>query len=497
MYSIRKTKTASKSTAIQVVSYCNRKVVLEKHIGSAKTEEEIEVLNELAKVWIDENTNQSNLFSVLEKPRNDLLLEKYEYLGSFPTFVYEVLSKLLNNFGFEISTNQLLFDLVIMRIIQPASKLRSLELIQEYFGISHRRQTFYEQISKLVEYKDIAEKVITDVAVREFGFNFSLVFYDVTTLYFESFKSDELRKNGFSKDNKFNQPQIVIGLVVNNLGFPVTYEVFEGNKFEGHTILPVILSFKEKHKIEVLTVVADAAMISYENIKQLEKNNLKYIVGARIGNLSKDLIQEISSKLEQKDRATLKIQTPHGTLICEFSQKRFKKDTYELSKGLARAEFLLKNQAGLKRNKFLKHVSKTDFKLNTDLIEKNTLLLGIKGYYSNLRDDFSNEYIIQRYHELWHVEQAFRISKHDLEMRPIYHFKESSIRVHILMCFIALAVSKYIEIKTEKSLQHVITSLLSITDAHLLNSITKTKVIKRVSISNDTKFLLKKLSMSY
>jgi len=173
MYSIRSTKTASKSTAVQVVSYHNRKVVLRKHIGSAKTKDDVEALKLLARIWIEENTNQINLFPALGQPQKDFLLEKYEYLGSFPTLIYEVLFKILCNLGFEISGNQILFDLVIMRIVKPASKLRSLELLKEYFGVTHRRQTFYEKVPNFMEYKNTAEKIITDVAVREFGFNFS------------------------------------------------------------------------------------------------------------------------------------------------------------------------------------------------------------------------------------------------------------------------------------------------------------------------------------
>ena len=181
------------------------------------------------------------------------------------------------------------------------------------------------------------------IAKKEFAFDFSLVFYDVTTLYFESFEEDELRQCGFSKDNKFNQPQIVLGLLVNVEGFPLGYQIFEGKKFEGHTLIPIILKFKRKHKIEKLTVVADAAMISDENIKALTKAGLDYIVGARVAKLSLKDIEGVNKKLFGYDGLTMRMQTKYGDLICEFSQKRYAKDKQEMEKQIARAEKYLKN----------------------------------------------------------------------------------------------------------------------------------------------------------
>jgi transposase len=126
---------------------------------------------------------------------------------------------------------------------------------------------------------------VAQFAITQYGFNYNLLFYDVTTLYFETFEEDELRKNGFSKDNKSNQPQIVIGLMVSKEGFPIAHEVFSGNTFEGHTIIPIIKRFIERNNVGNFTVVADAAMISADNINELIKNNLNYIVGARLANL--------------------------------------------------------------------------------------------------------------------------------------------------------------------------------------------------------------------
>jgi len=207
------------------------------------------------------------------------------------------------------------------------------------------------------------------------------------------------------------------------------------------------LQFKRKHKIEKFTVVADAAMISDKNITALASACIQYIVGARIANLSIKHITEISAQLSQRDGATVRVETELGDLICEFSAKRFAKNKRELEKYITKAEMLLKNPGNMKRAKFITSEHKT-YSLNTALIEKTKLLLGIKGYYTNLpKSEFSDNLVIEHYHNLRHVELAFRIAKviydeviPSEQMRPIYHFKQETIKAHILICSMALAV---------------------------------------------------------
>lgn len=290
----------------------------------------------------------------------------------------------------------------------------------------------------------IAQKILS-IAKKEFNFNFSLIFYDVTTLYFESDRGDDFRKPGFSKDNKFHQPQIVLGLIVTKKGFPLWYQIFEGNKFEGHTLIPIINDFKKKHKIDTITVVADAAMISSENIRLLSSASLNYIVGARLANLRLSLIKTVSIKLNRSDGMTIRVKTELGDLICEYSEKRYRKDKREMDNYIKKAESLIKEPGKIKRAKYVK-VQNQSYQLNKPLIEKNELLLGIKGYYTNLeQSEVEDKTIIEHYHNLWQIEHAFRITKSDLQIRPIYHRKKEIIEVHVLICFMALAVCKYIK----------------------------------------------------
>jgi len=504
MLHIRTTKTSSKATAVQVVEYVRRKMIILIHIGSAHSEEEILSLKQIASEWILKNDKQTSLFSTLDKKNSSSLisLDKCQYLGFRYQLLYDVLSNLSILFKFHLLPNyKILTDLIIARIASPGSKIHSLEFLDGFFGIKHSRRDLYRNLASFVHLKDDVEAKIISIAKKEFAFNFSFIFYDLTTLYFESFESDDLRKIGFSKDNKTNQPQIMIGLLVNDEGFPISYQVFEGNKFEGHTLMPSILAIKKKYKIEEMTVVADSAMISDDNVFFLKSNNLNYIVGARIANLSISDIEKISKELNLKDNATFRIKTSKGILICHFANNRYRKDKIEMEKQINKAKFLLKESdpnPARKRTKFLQHKNndKNNYELNQKLIHKTSLLLGIKGYYSNLENVNDMEIIVQ-YRNLWHVEKAFRISKSDLQIRPIFHFKEYSIHAHLLVCFMALAICKFIEIKTKMSIQSVLKLLRGVTDARIFDKVSKREVVLRSEIRSEVAEILRKVGLSY
>lgn len=504
MLHIRTTKTSSKATAVQVVEYVRRKMIILIHIGSAHSEEEILSLKQIASEWILKNDKQTSLFSTLDKKNSSSLisLDKCQYLGFRYQLLYDVLSNLSILFKFHLLPNyKILTDLIIARIASPGSKIHSLEFLDGFFGIKHSRRDLYRNLASFVHLKDDVEAKIISIAKKEFAFNFSFIFYDLTTLYFESFESDDLRKIGFSKDNKTNQPQIMIGLLVNDEGFPISYQVFEGNKFEGHTLMPSILAIKKKYKIEEMTVVADSAMISDDNVFFLKSNNLNYIVGARIANLSISDIEKISKELNLKDNATFRIKTSKGILICHFANNRYRKDKIEMEKQINKAKFLLKESdpnPARKRTKFLQHKNndKNNYELNQKLIHKTSLLLGIKGYYSNL-ENVNDMEIITQYRNLWHVEKAFRISKSDLQIRPIFHFKEYSIHAHLLVCFMALAICKFIEIKTKMSIQSVLKLLRGVTDARIFDKVSKREVVLRSEIRSEVAEILRKVGLSY
>lgn len=284
-------------------------------------------------------------------------------------------------------------------------------------------------------------------------------------------------------------------MVVNKDGFPLAYELFPGNTFEGHTLIPIINDLKKKHDIKNITVVADAAMISTDNINNLKAAKIDYIVGTRLGNLQADILNSIDKQLPRTELANIRLKTNLGYLVCDFSKKRFNKDIFEMERQIAKAKQILQHPGKTKKAKFIKTTEAKD-QLNTELIDKTNILLGIKGYYTNLDEKIiSNELVIERYHQLYKIEQAFRISKHDLKTRPIFHFKEEPIKLHLLICFMALAVAKYVEIKTNQSIQAFLSECKKITDARILNKVNNKIILMRVPLSNEVLSLLNKLNL--
>lgn len=486
---IRVVKTASKASAVQVVNYQRGKRTILRHLGSAHTQAALDDLLFLAEEWIKDYQQQLSIFPD-NNPNQFLHLNHSTFLGVKYIFFYQQIRKIQQRIGFECLPD-MLNDLTAIRIFEPASKLRSLELLKQYFGITHSRKTFYKIAPRCLELKDIVESKIINFAKEQYDFNYDLLFYDVTTLYFETFDEDDLRKNGFSKDNKSQQPQILLALMVSKEGFPISYEVFEGNTFEGHTIIPVIKTFIEKNAVNRFTVVADAAMISAENVKQLIQNNIYYIVGARLGNISEELLKVIDKKMSREDGKNIRIKTDNGNLICGYSSTRYRKDKYEMEKQIEKAKLVIEKPSKHKKLKFTQ-TNGTRLMLNKKLIEKTTKLLGIKCYYTNL-NDINNETIIERYHELYKVEQAFRMSKSDLQTRSIFHFTKEPIKLHILICFMALAVAKHIELKTGISIRKFIDESKKIVDGEIMNHITNKIVTIKAHQTIKMKSLLENL----
>ena len=496
MLHIRVVNTASDARAVQVIYYKNRKRVVYKHIGSARNDAELNELKQIAQAYIDSHIPLLPGFQETN-PDRLLHLDKSEFLGVHHTFFHEVFSLLIRKLGFNDFCTQLLLDLVIMRIFEPASKLRSIELLNTYFGIKHRRQAFYDLAPSWLALKEKIEMVCLKHAWNNHGFHYDLLFYDVTTLYFEAFEEDELRKKGFSKDNKSEQPQILVALMVTKEGFPIAYDIFSGNTFEGHTIMPVIKKFIDKHAVKDFTVVADAAMISSENIQSFRDDNINYIVGARLGNLSAKLLEELDSSMNRVDGEIVRIKTSNGYLICSFSSTRYRKDRYEMERQIEKAREAIKTPARNRRLKFVK-ASNSKMELNESLIEKTRKLLGLKGYFTSLEEDIvSNKTIMERYGELNKIEHAFRISKNDLETRPIFHYKEEPIKLHILICFMALALSKEIELGTGVSIRKFTTECKKVTDARIFNLITSKEIKIRAKASQEMKTYLEKLNLSH
>lgn len=486
---MRTTKTASGNIAVQIVYRQNHKTKIIKHIGSAKNEKELKTLLKLSHQYIFSKSGTIPLFpeafGIDNQKHHVVMVENLKFINTYHNFAYEFLFYFYKFNGFAKIKNKLLKDLSIIRIIEPSSKLRSAELLDKYFGIKYTRNIIYKNLKSIKPLKLEIERIALKYAKNNLGFDFSIVFYDVTTLYFETFKDDALRKPGFSKDGKSNQPQILIALVVNHDGYPIAVNIFEGNKFEGHTIIPVILELEKRCKIKSLTVVADAAMLSYDNLEELKKHGLHYIVAAKLSNLSQGLLEEISVFFNKKESVYFSKETEYGRLICDYSEKRASKDKSDRKKQIIKAQKQIDDHSKItKRLRFVKEKTKSVYELNKELIKKDELLDGIKGYYTNLKN-IKDELIVARYKDLWIIEKSFRIAKSDLAARPVFHHKKESIEVHILIVFVSLCIVKSIELLTGFSIKKVKDMIWNILDIEFVDDLTNKKFLKRMETTSN------------
>lgn len=239
-------------------------------------------------------------------------------------------------------------------------------------------------------------------------------------------------------------------------------------------MLPIIEKFISEHERTKPIVVADAAMLSDERLKELKEKKISYIVGARLASAGIDLVKQIHDKLQGIDSAAFRLESTHGDLVCDFSIKRHNKQLNDLNKQIKKAEEYVAKKSSGKRTKFVKKLSDEAVELNERLIEKHKLLLGIKGYCTDIPEsELSNQEVISRYHNLWRIEQSFRMSKNDLETRPVFHHKEDAIRSHVLICFVALIIEKYLELSTNLSLVKIRDLIWDITETHIQDKMTK------------------------
>jgi len=288
-----------------------------------------------------------------------------------------------------------------------------------------------------------------------------VVFYDCTSLYFESFQQEGLMQNGFSKDGKHNQAQIILSILVTKQGLPVGYQVYSGDTFEGDTLENAIKQIKEKYKIDQVIFVADSGLISYKNIDKLHRKDISFIMGARIKNQNKKITEQIldtSSYQTIDDKQTekgLKYKqieiNKDFTMTVTYSPKRAEKDRYEREKAIEKLKQRLnksKNPKELLSNfgykKFIKIEGKAQIEIDQTKLKEAQKWDGLKGIVSNTKTLTPLQQIIH-YSGLWQVEETFRISKHDLKMRPIYHWTDNRIKAHIAICFMALSCMRFVE----------------------------------------------------
>jgi transposase len=445
---VRRKNNKSGVVSIQIISKVNGKSKLIKTIGSSDDPEEIEALFEKGKRFIQSYSGQRQINFSDEK---SVVKSVFEKISSHTEIgIQLLLGPIFEEIGFHKLEDEVFKNLVFSRLSYPVSKLKTSDYINRYKNVKMPVQQIYRYLDILHKsQKEFVQSISYEHTRKILSNDISIVFYDVTTLYFEIDDEDELRKTGFSKEGKHQNPQIVLGLLVSKNGYPLAYEIFEGNKFEGHTMLPVLDAFKQKYGLDQLVIIADSGLLSRANIDELQAKNFEFILGARIKNETDSIKKKILAlKLENGKSAIIK--KGELKLIITYSDDRAKKDGYNREKGLRKLEKQIRtgrltkasiNNRGY--NKFLLLEGEINVKIDKDKLKADTAWDGLKGYITNAR--LTKDEIIENYQHLWQIEKAFRVAKTDLKIRPIYHRIQRRIEAHICISFVAYKMYKELE----------------------------------------------------
>lgn len=448
---IRQKKNKSGVVSVQVIDKSNGKYTVAKTIGSSADANTLVGLMAEAELWVEQKLGLKEL----DFAQTDLLLERFiQSIQQIKIVGIELLlGKLFDQIGFNAVKDELFRKIVLARLCYPLSKLKTVDYLRRYEGYETNETAIYRYLDKLNKtQKRTVQQISYDHTLKILNNTIQIVFYDVTTLYFEIQQEDGLRQTGFSKDGKHQNPQIVLGLLVSTGGYPLAYEIYKGKKFEGDTMLPIINLFKRKYRLADLVVVADAGLLSNKNITSLEMNGYRYILGARIKNENQTITSQILA-LKLKDGESQVIQKNGQTkLIINYSQARAKKDNANREKGVAKLGEQIKHNKLTKAqinnkgyNKFLKMDGVITVALDQTKITDDQKWDGLKGYITNTA--LEKEQVIENYSHLWRIEKAFRVAKTDLKIRPLYHHAKRRIEAHICIAFVAYKIYKELERK--------------------------------------------------
>lgn len=450
---IRKKKNPSGVVSVQIIDKSRGAYRVVKTIGSSSDTATIESLYQKGKKWISAYSREQDVFEQSdqeseEKQVTDYLLSNIENILLNGTQL--VLDRVYSVTGFDVIEDDILRQLVIARLSQPLSKSATVDYLLSHFDEDVQLHKIYRYLDKLYNtQQDQIQQISVEHTKKILGGKIGLMFYDVTTLYFETDKSDELREKGFSKDGKHSQPQVVLGLLVSRDGYPLSYSIFNGSQYEGRTMLPILEDFISRFDLDDFVIVADSGLMNKQNIALLESGGYKYIIGARIKNETEPVKQWILS-LNKHDGEFHDRDKGNARLIVGYSDKRASKDRYNRDKGVKRLEKAYKSGNITKENinkrgynKFLEISDNVKVSINQQSIKEDEKWDGWKGYITNTNLPAKDVYL--QYNGLFVVESAFRVTKGTLDIRPMFHFTPRRIEAHVSICFVAYKIYKELE----------------------------------------------------
>lgn len=469
---IRKVKTASGATAVQIVEKRSGVRRIVEHVGSAHDEVELAVLVQVAHERL--HAGQQVLDLGLEAdtgpsaPAGGTVAGQAVVTGTASQVLWQVLTNAYTGLGFDVLGDEAFAAMVLARCVEPASKLATIEILNELGVRAPHRNTLSAALKRATtrDYRDTLARAARTHSLRTTGTS-ALILYDVTTLHFENGEEDDLRRVGMSKEHRVD-PQIQVGLLVDPGGFPLEMHVFEGNKAETTTLIPVLTVFKERHDVGDLVVVADAGMLSASNLNALEDAGFAFIVGSRITKAPYDLADHFERHgnyftdgqvLEStRDMGTGKAARPRR-VVYQWKFKREQHDNKAINAMVTKAEKVADGTRPMRRDRFVKVTGATRG-VDWALVERARQLAGLKGYVTNLPvATMDGAAVIDAYHDLWRVEQSFRMTKSDLRARPIFHHQRDAIEAHLTVVFAALAVARHLQDATDVTIKRLIRTL--------------------------------------
>ncbi|WP_259559044.1 IS1634 family transposase [Brachybacterium sillae] len=509
---LRKVTTASGATAVQVVAKEGRRNKILEHLGSAHTEAELAVLMRAGRDKL--NAGQETLDLGLEQDPQAAVVRSMR-----SRLLLDVLQATWRGLGFDALEDEAFFQLVAARLIFPTSMLDSARVLSEVGIDPVHRSTMKRCLTRIQQckYRDqIAKNCFEHASTSG---DISLVLYDVTTLYFEAEHEDELRKVGYSKERRVD-PQIVVGLLVDRGGFPLEIGCFEGNKAETTTIVPIIQQFQARHGLADMVVVADAGMLSTANLTALNEAGLRFIVGSRQVKAPGDLAHHFhwngdaftdgqlidtitprhgNTKTDTKQHRREPVWDPtehpgHWRAVWAFSKKRAIRDGHTLTAQENRARAVIDGDVTVKSTRFVKTTA-AGRSLDEASLKRARSLVGLKGYVTNIPATvMSAAEVLSSYHDLWQVEQSFRMSKTDLQARPMFHRQRDAIEAHLTIVFTALAMARLLQAQTGFSIRKIIRTLRPLQDVTI--TLAGQDITAKAELTDDARTILKALKMT-
>jgi transposase len=358
----------------------------------------------------------------------------------------------------------ILRDITLARIASPKSKRASIELLDSDYWININLQSVYDMMweindEKINQIQDISFQY-TKTILNE---KINVLFMDGTTLYFESQKEDDFREKWYSKDWKFSETQVALTLLVTESWIPVWYKLYNWSHYEWNSLKDLIEEVEKKFEINKVVLVADSWFLNEINTKFLNDRWNKYILWARIKNLPKKLIEQILDKstyiVTQKDEEWnmtewyIETEYKERRLIVNYAQNRAIKDKYERDKNIEKLKNKeWKDMSELVSNFWYKKFLKQDWEATVVIDQEKVKTAELWDWlHWIITNDFelTSKEVRCYYKWLWQVEESFRINKHDLLIRPIFHWTQSKIKAHIAIAFMAFSLVRHLEYRLE------------------------------------------------